>query len=189
MKNIRKLYMEIWKDVKNYEGYYQVSNYGRVRSIDRIEKQKHYSGVMSTYIHKGKLLKLRKYKNNYMYAYLNKNGSQKKYLVHRLVATAFLENENNYKYINHKDNNPNNNNVDNLEWCTQKYNIQYAYDNGTKTPPNMKSVRQLKDNKTIAEYNSLTEAQRETGVCWTNISKCCRKLRSHAGGYQWEYIM
>lgn len=189
MKNTKRLYAEIWKDIKNYEGYYQVSNYGNVRSITRKREQRHYSGGTSHYVFNGKMLTIQKQRNGYCTVDLHKCGKTERKLIHRLVATAFIENKNNYKYINHKDNNPSNNRVDNLEWCTQKYNIQYAYDNGTKIPPHMKEVRQLKNGKEIATYKSLTEAQRKTGVWWTNISKCCRKLRNQAGGYQWEFIV
>jgi hypothetical protein len=180
--------MEVWKDIKEYEGYYQISNYGNVRSVTRNQTQKHYSGNISHYTHKGRLLKPQKQRNGYYIVDLHKNGRTERKLIHRLVATAFLKNEHNYNCINHKDSNPNNNDVDNLEWCTQKYNIKYAYDKGTKTPPHMKAIRQIKDNVIIAEYNSIADAQRKTGIWWTNISKCCRKERNYAGGYKWEYI-
>lgn len=180
--------VEEWKDIKGYEGYYQISNLGRVRSLDRETTQKHYSGVTSHYFRKGNIKKIQVQKNGYEIIALNKNGKITRKLIHRLVAESFIDNPKDYSYVNHKDNNLRNNQVDNLEWCTQSYNIKYAYDNWTKYPPNMKSIRQLKDGKTIAVYDSISEAQRMTRICFTNISKCCRKLRNHAGGYQWEYI-
>ena len=179
---------EEWRDIKGFEGYYQVSNCGNIKSVDREILQKHYSGCISHYILKGKIKKLQKQKNGYLIIDLNKNGKFIRKLVHRLVAENFIDNPKGYSYVNHKDNNPKNNQVDNLEWCTQSYNVKYAYENWTKTPPNMKPIRQLKGGKTIAIYNSISEAQRMTGICFANISKCCRKLRNYAGGYQWEYI-
>lgn len=179
---------EKWKDIKDYEGMYQVSNLGRIRSLDRTGTQKHYSGSISKYIFKGRILKLQKQKNGYYIINLHKAGESNRKLVHRLVAETFIENPNNYNYINHKDNNIENNNVTNLEWCTQKYNIKYAYENGNKIPPNMKAIRQIGNNNTICEYISMAEAERITGIKGANISKCCRKLRNYAGGYQWEYI-
>lgn len=181
--------VEIWKDVKDFEGYYQVSNLGRVKSLKREIIQKHYSGVLSHHTTKERIKKPQSQRNGYQIVDLNKNGTFTRKLLHRLVAETFIDNPNNYNYINHKDNDKKNNCVDNLEWCTQSYNIQYAYDNGTKKPPHMKKIRQLKNGKVIATYNSLTEAERQTNICWNNISKCCRKIRNQAGGYQWEYIV
>lgn len=106
---------QIWKDISGYEGKYQVSNTGKVRSLN-------YQGT------KGKVVRLKLYNNNhgYMMIELNKNGKKKKYSVHRLVALAFIPNPNNYPIINHKDENKTNNTVWNLEWCTPKYNINYG---------------------------------------------------------------
>lgn len=113
---------EIWKDIKNFEGYYQVSNLGRVRSLDRIivynNGRKH--------IHKGKILNLKPKKTGYIDVYLQKQFDSKNFLLHRLVAEAFIPNPNNYPIINHKDENPSNNCVDNLEWCTYEYNNNYG---------------------------------------------------------------
>lgn len=178
---------ELWIDIPGYKGLYQVSNLGRVKSLDRKVTQKHYSGIIAHHTYKGKLLIPHKQNTGYYFANLKKDGQTKKEYIHRLVAISFIDNPNNYTYINHIDGNKTNNNVNNLEWCTQSYNIKYAYDNGTKTPPNMKKVKQIKNGQAIKIYNSLTEAGRETNICWTNISKCCRKLRKQAGGYQWEY--
>ena len=118
---------------------------------------------------------------------LHVNGKFQRKLVHKLVAAAFLSNINDYKYINHKDNNPQNNNVKNLEWCSQSYNIKYAYENGNKIPPHMKKVQQIDidTGKVIGEYKSISEATRITKT--NNISKCCRNLRIKAGGYKWQY--
>ena len=113
---------EVWKDIKGFEGLYQVSNLGRIKSF--------YGWNGKKYVQREKILNPYKQvagKNYYRYVVkLNKYGKLKDMKVHRLVAQAFLPNPNNYPIINHKDGNPLNNKVDNLEWCTQKYNIQHA---------------------------------------------------------------
>ena len=112
---------EIWKDIEGYEGYYQVSNMGRIKSLER--KCKCCGGGTKTI--QGKVLKLADDKG-YLKANLLKEGKVKRYFVHRLVAIAFLSNENNYPCVNHKDENRRNNNVSNLEWCTHEYNNNYG---------------------------------------------------------------
>lgn len=179
---------EEWKDIKSYEGLYQISNLGRVKSLDKKIFQKNKYGKFQIVPYKGQILKVQKQKNGYLIIDLHKNNKIKKKLVHRLVAEAFIPNPNNDLYINHKDNNPQNNKVDNLEWCTQKYNIKYAYNLGNKKPPHMRSVQQVKDNgEIIATFISMQEAERQTKIKATNISKCCRKIRNKAGGYKWQY--
>lgn len=115
---------EIWKDIAGYEGLYQVSNLGRVRSLDRTVKSCHGA----TQNIKGKIIK---YKNSRGYACVGLciNKSVKYMRVHRLVALSFIPNPHNYPHINHKDCNPYNNQVDNLEWCTPKYNNNYREHN------------------------------------------------------------
>ena len=178
---------EIWKDIKDYEGLYQVSNKGRIKRVERDYICKHYAGGNSKYTLKEQILKPRKSNTNYLQVGLVKNKKQKHFSIHKLVANAFIENPNNYKIINHKDSNIENNNVENLEWCTQSYNIQYAYNNKTKTPPNMRKILQLDNEIIINEFTSMMEAQRITGIKYENISKCCRNLRNKAGGYKWAY--
>ena len=105
---------QIWKDIEGYEGLYQVSNTGKVRSLN-------YKGTG-----KKKIWKYAITINTYKQIALYKNGEIKYYYIHRLVALAFIPNPNNYPVINHKDENPDNNAVWNLEWCTQEYNINYG---------------------------------------------------------------
>lgn len=109
---------EIWKPVVGYEGLYEVSSYGRVRSLDRYDRMNRFC--------EGRILKLCANRLGYLKAGLCSNDKKKQYLVHRLVAEAFIPNPNNLPIINHKDENPSNNNVDNLEWCTAKYNSNYG---------------------------------------------------------------
>jgi hypothetical protein len=111
---------EIWKDIKGYEGYYQVSNLGRVKSVARVIQRK-----SKPYTVKEKILKARPDKDGYKYLVLCVNCKTKTTSIHRLVAQAFIPNPDNLPCINHKDENPANNNVENLEWCTYSYNNTY----------------------------------------------------------------
>ena len=111
---------EIWRPIVGYEGFYEVSNFGNVRSLDRYVNTKNNH----TRLHRGKILEQNIY-NEYKFVHVSKLGQPEKLLVHRLVAEVFLPNPNNYPVVNHKDENPSNNNVENLEWCTYGYNNQY----------------------------------------------------------------
>lgn len=115
--------MEIWKTVKNYEGYLEVSNYGKVRTVDR--KVPHgYSGVANI---KGRMCSLRLKLNGYLQVSLRLGDRNRKwFLVHRMVAEAFLPNPNNLPQVNHKDGNKKNNADNNLEWCTSSENQNHA---------------------------------------------------------------
>ena len=113
--------MEEWRDIKGYEGAYQVSSYGRIRSLDRIVERK-----TGNYKHKGRILKQNDDTHGYLKVNLTKHDKKKTFKVHRLVAQAFIPNPNNYTVINHKDENKTNNKVENLEWCTSKYNNNYG---------------------------------------------------------------
>ena len=108
---------EIWIPVVGYEGLYEVSSYGRVRSLDRYDSRNHFrKGKLMNFIYEGEYLKVD----------FSKNGINKRYVVHRLVAKAFIPNPDNLPQINHKDEDKTNNRVDNLEWCDAKYNINYG---------------------------------------------------------------
>lgn len=113
---------EIWKDIKGYEGLYQVSNKGRVKSVDRVVRSKHNSNQKR----KGRILKQHITKDGYLQVTLSKCNKLKTYRVHQLVGMAFLENTHNYIEINHKDENPLNNDVRNIEWCSRSYNNNYG---------------------------------------------------------------
>lgn len=108
---------EIWKEIKNYEGYYQISNRGRVKGIVEVKKYKEGRILTPWSNHRGR---------GYLKVKLIKNGTGKYAYVHRLVAQAFIDNPNHYTEVNHKDENPKNNTVENLEWCTRKYNMSYG---------------------------------------------------------------
>lgn len=117
--------MEIWKDIEEYEGLYQVSNLGRVRSLDRVVEGK----SSSIRLHRGKILSPGVNSTGYYMVVLCKDGHTHAYTIHRLVSNTFIPNPNNYTHINHKDENKLNNNIKNLEWCSHQYNVNYGTTN------------------------------------------------------------
>ena len=181
---------EIWKPVKGYEGFYEVSNLGRIRSLDRTVNCVHNSVA----IKKGKILKLSTIPKGYLCAHFSKYGKSKSIEIQRVVALAFIPNPNNLPCVNHKDEDKTNNKVDNLEWCTYKYNNTY----GTRLEKsakkhingkNAKTVYQYSlDEKFLNEYPSCAELKRLYNYDASKISECCRGLRKTAYGYKWKYI-
>lgn len=177
--------MEIWKDIKGYKGYYQVSSSGRVKSLSRYRPA--YINNNNKILLKEKILKPTIYTSGYEYVSLSKNGERKNYMVHRLVAETFLDNPDNLSCVNHKDENKLNNNVDNLEWCNAKYNINYG--EGAKI--RMKKIKSKLSKPvhcidTDEIYESAIEAERQTGI--QHISEVCSGKRESAGGMWWEYL-
>lgn len=163
--------MEIWKDIKDYEGLYQVSNLGRVKSNNKILKQ---SVDKRGYI---------------VYCLYNKKPCVKK--AHRLVAEAFIPNPKNLPQVNHKDENKKNNNTDNLEWCDNKYNSQYGT-RGERISKKLsivlrKPIIQIKDNNIIKVWSSAKEVEEQLNIKRSNICKCLKGERKTAGGYIWKY--
>lgn len=165
--------MEVWKDVKGYENLYEVSNLGRVKSKDRFT-----TGNRNRKL-KGKILIQCKNNLGYCIVYLCKDGKPKTTRVHRIVAGAFIENPTNKPYINHKDGNPQNNNVDNLEWCTQKENIHHAFKTGlVKRHGKLAEYDEyiLKTYKKYSKHNNFRTIARELGVEWTSVCKRYHQL-------------
>lgn len=169
---------EIWKDVVGYEGLYQVSNLGSVRSLR--------SG-------KPKPLKQRPDADGYKTLDFCVYGVQQTFKVHRLVAEAFIPNFKNLPEINHKDENKANNRVDNLEWCTHEYNCEYGTvkERISKAKTNGKGSRTVLqytlDGSFVAEYPSTKEVERQLGFFATHIARCCRGVRPTAHGFVWKY--
>ena len=114
--------IEEWRPIEGYEGLYEVSNTGQVRSLDRYVK----NGHSSYRLQKGRVLSPTKDRYGYLFVILTCNGKHKMFLVHRLVAQAFILNPDNLPQVNHKDEDKTNNRVDNLEWCDAKYNNNYG---------------------------------------------------------------
>lgn len=175
-------------------GIYQVSNLGSVRSLTR--KVNTFNGFRIT---QGKILKPLKANNGYYRIDLKQHQKNKYISIHRLVAETFIPNPNNLPQVNHKDNNPANNRADNLEWCTQSYNIKYAYKYGNAKPTsgcfekgniphNRRKINQYSKNKElIASYISIKEASNCTHIKRTAINNCLSKRCKTSGGYIWEY--
>lgn len=118
---------EIWKDIKGYEKLYQISNIGRVKSLDRILKCRVKNKITHNRKRLGKILKPRINHKGYICYVLCKNGKCKSYIAHRIVAIHFLSNSYNKPEVNHKDGNKQNNKVSNLEWCTTQENVQHSF--------------------------------------------------------------
>ena len=177
---------EKWKPIIETDGIYEISNYGNIRTIDRYAK---VCGGGKRLV-KGGLKKPTKCTNGYLELQANICGKRKIFLIHRLVAQYFVPNPNNYPEVNHKDENPQNNNADNLEWCTPKYNCNY----GTRNKRCMekvikKPVKQLSlDGKCLAVYPMIKEAMIKTGIDETQISRVCKGKNVTAGGFKWEYV-
>jgi hypothetical protein len=173
---------EIWKDVPNYP--YQASNFGRIRSLNM-----NLLGRNNTYrIKKGIILKQSFDKDGYLRVALK--GDTKK--SHRIIAELFIDNPNNLPEINHIDGDKTNNKVDNLEWCTRQHNINHSINNNLQATSetsvcSIKIMQFDKNNVFIKEYNSIREAEIETGICNATISKVCRGLGNTAGGYKWKF--
>lgn len=175
---------EIWKQIKGFEGLYSVSNIGNV-------KRNKTNGKAGTgnYTKEEYILKQRKNNAGYMIVDLFKHNKRNQMLVHRLVAMAFIDNPHNYKIVNHKDENPFNNCVENLEWCTQKYNMNYGTCPYRIGKANSKKVIQLNKNGILVkEFPSIIEAERQTGISNGCICEVLHGKRKSAGGYIWEYV-
>ena len=193
---------EIYKDIEGYEGLYQVSNIGNVKSLNYNKTKK--ENVLKPAI-----------RNGYLKVDLCKNKTRKTYSVHRLVAQAFIENPNNYPMINHKDESRTNNVFTNLEWCDNKYNSNYgsrnerlgkaiskaltnnqkhskAVSKALKNNPNIsKSVGAYKDGNLVMTFPSTAEARRQ-GYNEGAVAACCRNCFNRLGnnvykGYTWKY--
>ena len=174
---------EEWRDVKGYEGLFQISNLGRVKSLDRIVNRP----IKGNYQIKGRILKQQLNNKGYYSLELNVDGKRKKYLVHRLVAETFIPNPNNYPIINHKDENPKNNNADNLEWCDYSYNVNYGTANERRAKTLSIIVHQYNFNGDLINiWNSASQIQNELGYFATAIRECCRGTRKQAYNYIWK---
>ena len=163
---------EIWRAIKGYEDLYEVSNFGRVKSLFRYKK----------------VLKPIKDTNGYLKVNLYKNGSHKFVNIHKLVANAFIDNPNNFKYINHKDEDKTNNRVDNLEWCSFYYNLLYGTRLERIAKKNNKPILQFDLNGNfIKEYESITQASKELNIKLDYISSCCLGRRKTSKGYIFKF--
>ena len=174
---------EEWRPVVGYEGLYEVSNMGRVKSLERtVWNGKGYFKTSE------RILKPGKDKGGYLQVCLCKDGKDKWCAVHRLVATAFLPNLDNLPQVNHIDENKENNCVQNLEWCSRSYNVNYGVGNKKRAEKLSKPIFGI-DRITglIVEFPSTMEAERTLGISKGNICECCKGKRKSAGNFYWYY--
>lgn len=168
---------EIWKPKKDYEGLYEVSNFGRVKSL----------GNGNSNNSKERILKPDTDRNGYLKVLLYKDGKRKKNLVHRLVAEVFIPNPDNLPCVNHKDENKTNNSVENLEWCTHEYNNNYGTRNKKVAKTLSKPVLQFTlDGEFVREWPSVKECGRN-GFSQGRVCQCCNNKRKSHKGYIWKY--
>ena len=185
---------EEWLPIKDYEDLYQVSNYGRVKSLERIDS-------LGRTV-KERILKPINDKDGYQLVQLYKDGKGKTFKIHRLVANAFIDNPNNLPQVNHIDEVKTNNHISNLEWCDCKYNVNFGTRNerhsGENNPmygkfgkehPRSKQIIQLTlDGEFIKIWGSVAEIQRELGCHQSSISKCCKNKLKSTHNYKWQYV-
>ena len=185
---------EIWKNVpiKGYEQHYQVSNFGRVRSLPQIIKHSTYFEKYNGCIRSTKLY------GKYLQLCLSVNGKRKDVLIHRLVAIAFIPNPLNKPQINHIDGVKANNYATNLEWVTPSENIKHSFTvlnrkgnnlgkTGIKAICNKRVNQYSKNNEFISSYYSLKKAGASTNTNSTSICKALKGITQTAGGYIWKY--
>ena len=167
---------EIWKDIPGYEGLYQVSNIGRLRSMNYKK-----TGVI-------KLLKMHADNDGYIHIKLNKNGKRQSYLVSRIVYEAFKGPIPDGMEVNHIDENKTNNTLENLNLLTHRDNVNWGTHNERMGKTLSKWVVKLTTNDEILHfYQSTVEAGKVTGVKSSNISNCCNGKKKTAGGFKWKY--
>lgn len=177
---------EVWKDVVGYEGLYQVSNLGRVKSLERnVEKSNKKSMFVCSRI-------LRPFTNKkYQYSTLSKNGKESNNKIHRLVAYAFIKNPNNYTQINHKDENTLNNCVDNLEWCTNSYNRYYGTINArirkTKRIKSGISIIRLNIDGSFSKRYECGIDIKGDGFDRRAVYRCCKDNGRIHKNYKWKF--
>lgn len=184
---------EIWKNIEGYENYYQVSNYGKVKSLKRIIIR----GDNKPYPQKEQLLKPGKTKKGYLQVALTKEFKTKPCRVHRLVAQAFIPNQNNLPQVNHIDGNKENNNVSNLEWVSNYDNMQHSIKTGLRDTHKISKKLIEKNKRPVNQYNlkgefikrweCIKEAETTLHIPNQNIVNVCQGKRHKAGGYVWKY--
>lgn len=199
--------VETWKDIRGFEGLYQISSLGRVKSLEKFDSRgrKWEERILKSGINS----------HGYLVVILYKNGIRKNFKNHRLTAIAFIPNPNNLPEVNHLDENKTNSNVDNLEWCTGKYNMNYgnakriavANTNYVKRSANTDYKRKVantdyvtigsklgkpinqfdRQGVFIGTYPGARQAGRKLGINQSDITQCCKGKKKIAGGFIWKY--
>jgi hypothetical protein len=165
---------EEWKDISGYEGLYQISNHGRVKSLERNEKFcKRPESILKTFL----------CGSGYQEIILKNKEGRKPKLIHRLVAEAFIPNEEGKREVNHKDGNKTNNEVSNLEWVTPSENQSHSH----KVLKVQSFKRKVICVESGEKYESIKEAAEKNNLQTTLIWKCCNGTQKTTGGYHWKY--
>lgn len=176
---------EMWKAVVGFEGFYEVSNEGRVRSLDRTiidvdGHKRNYKGGLLTPCDAGK---------GYRNVMLQAEGKRRTPRLCRVVAEAWIPNPDNLPQVNHKDENKANDRADNLEWCSAVYNTNYGTGIRRRAVKISRKVAQLDLNgNVVAIWKSIREAEAALGIDNSHISRCCRGKLKQTGGYRWQYV-
>lgn len=178
---------EIWKDIKGYEGYYQVSNFGRVKRLARKTTRNNGKSENANYTLKERIKKPQIQTQGYLHVVLYKDGFCKTCRLNRLVAEAFVENPESKKEVNHKDGNKLNNNADNLEWVTSSENIRHAYKKGIIKHYTRKVVQLSEDGTVLNKFDSLKDAADFVNGTKSGICLACKSVKSKYYGFFWRY--
>lgn len=182
--SVESLPNEEWRDIIGWEGLYQVSNLGRVKSLPRLHKYVH-----GEYLSKERILSPRVCGGQREYLsvalYRGKGAVQRK--IHRLVAMAFISNPKGYKEVNHIDENKRNNMASNLEWCSRSYNVNYGRRIEKQSAHLQKAVLAFtRRGKFVARFKSIKDAAAWAGVDGSNVSRAIKR-DSVSGGYKWRF--
>jgi hypothetical protein len=182
--------LEVFVDIQGYEGYYQVSNYGNVRSLDRVIVEK--SGKTQTL--KGRILKPRTNPGGYRYIELGKNGTKATFAIHHLVAQAFIPNPGNKRTVNHIDGNKLNNSLINLEWSTYSENLEHAYKTGLRRAVQIEAVgsknykRKLKSEQVLEIKRLLATGNLTHKEIATKFSIARSTITEIKSGRRWKHL-
>ena len=188
---------EIWKDIKDYEGRYQVNKLGEVLSIrQRHDKKRHIHCIKKQYL-KPQLWKSKKTNYKAYFVVLIDDGVRETHYIHNLVAKAFIPNPNNYSFVHHVDGDTTNNHIDNLEWC-KHFEFREMTDIQRQSAKRTLEKNRKDTKKPIAQYDlewkfvkcydSLSEASKQTNINIAHLSEATNGKRKTAGGYHWKTL-
>ena len=184
---------EIWKDITGYEGLYQISNYGRIRTLERVVQFGNQQRIIKPQIRKQKVKA-----NGYMFVQLSKDGKQKCFHIHRLVAYAFCDVFTEGTQVNHIDGDRANNIFTNLEWCSRSENQKHAYRElkrgcymtgryGSLSHRAKPIIQTSLNGDFIKNWNCAASVERELGIPESNIRMCLHGKLKQSHGYKWVY--